>query len=60
MLKPTQKGTLFRLELFPEWRRKGATAEMTNKTLEAWRQDGKDSVIVRVNQVRVLRFQDSP
>jgi mycothiol synthase len=47
---PDNHGYIIQVGVIPEWRRKGVAAVLTNISLEAWREDGKDAVILHVNR----------
>jgi ribosomal protein S18 acetylase RimI-like enzyme len=42
-------GYIIQVGVIPEWRRKGVAAILVNKTLEAWREQGKKAAILHVN-----------
>ncbi|WP_377890286.1 GNAT family N-acetyltransferase [Alkalihalobacillus sp. R86527] len=46
----TEKGFIIQVGVIPEWRRKGIAAQLTCSCLEAFRQDGKRSVVLHVNE----------
>lgn len=43
-------GYIIQVGVVPEWRRRGVAAALTNKSLEAWREKGRESVLLHVNQ----------
>lgn len=47
---PDKHGYIIQVGVIPEWRRRGVAAVLTNRSLEAWREDGKDAVILHVNR----------
>jgi len=47
---PDKHGYIIQVGVVPEWRRRSVAAALTNKSLEAWREDGREAVLLHVNQ----------